>query len=111
MVIDMTQASCRSHQDLSALLQGVPATLCASIILINPIAKLALTMEPVAAATTAAVAQKTAGQPQNFTLTAAMYIGICLCFTSAGGQGLNANWKAVFPSVVEVAFSPLNPKS
>ena len=64
LVIDMTQAISHSHQHLSAMLQGVPATLCASIILINPIAKLALTMEPVAAATTAAVAQKTAGQLQ-----------------------------------------------
>lgn len=43
-------------------LQGVPATLCASIILINPIAKLALTMEPVAAAATTAVTSRTKGK-------------------------------------------------
>lgn len=43
-------------------MQGVPATLCASIVLVNPIAKLALTMEPVAAATTSAVAARTKGR-------------------------------------------------
>lgn len=45
--------------------QGVPATLCASIILINPIAKLALTMEPVAAAATSAVTTRTQGKLQS----------------------------------------------
>ena len=65
VVINMTQAIRRTHQHLFTMLQGVPATLCASIILVNPIAKLALTMEPVAAAATAAVAEKSAGQPQT----------------------------------------------
>ena len=50
----------RFHPRLTSL-QGVPATLCASIILINPIAKLALTMEPVAAAATSALKGRTQG--------------------------------------------------
>lgn len=44
------------------LWQGVLATLCASLILINPVAKFALTLEPVAAAATDAAERWTMGE-------------------------------------------------
>ena len=45
------------------LLQGRLATLCASLILVNPIAKFALTLEPVAAAATGAAEGVSGGEP------------------------------------------------
>ena len=66
-VLDFKQAILQDHFLSSLfivkdrLLQGLPSTLCAVTILANPIAKLAITLEPVAATATAASARYLSG--------------------------------------------------
>lgn len=45
---------------------GVLKTLCASLILVNPMAKFALTMEPVSATVRGAIAEKTGGDQASY---------------------------------------------
>lgn len=50
---------------VDCLLQGLLATLCASLILVNPVAKFAITLDPVAVAANTSLATVTPGAPSQ----------------------------------------------